>query len=337
MKHITSQAIQSDLLLLDVRSPAEFEQGHIPGARSLPLFTDDQRAEIGTLYKQVGPSTALKKGLELVGPRLVPLLEQVEEWAHRGSAIQLHCWRGGMRSNAVAQLLQFAGYEPLVIQGGYKAWRQAGQETLQLNWQFKVLTGYTGSGKTEVLQQLHSLGEQVIDLENLANHRGSSFGSLGKGQQPTSEQFHNSIWYQLMKMSTDRPVWIEDESYRIGNCHLPDTLFEKMKNADWVRMEIPKAHRLEHSIALYGKATKDQLEAAIRRLEKRLGGLRMQQCLEALEQNDAIRCTNYLLDYYDKSYNKSLAARDAAKGRTLTFDHANHLQIAKTLQKLHDE
>lgn len=337
MKSISPLELRSDLLLLDVRSPAEFEQGHIPGAKSLPLFTNEQRAEVGTLYKQKGAAFAFKKGLELVGPRMLPLMEQVEEWASAGTGIQLHCWRGGMRSHAVAQLLSFAGYQPFVLEGGYKAWRNAGNALLNQEWKLRVLTGYTGSKKTEILQHLQELGEQIIDLESLAHHRGSSFGALGNGQQPTSEHFHNRIWQQLMQMSTDQVVWIEDESYRIGQCHLPDALFEKMKAAHWVRIEIPKTHRLQHSIARYGHAPKEELEAAIRRLEKRLGGLRMQQCLEALAQDDAIRCTDYLLDYYDKSYNRSLISRDASKGQSLVFDHSDPRQIAYTLQALPHE
>jgi tRNA 2-selenouridine synthase len=325
-------------LLLDVRSPSEYEQGHIPQARSLPLFSDEERAVVGTLYKKKGKKIAIRKGLELIGPKMYSLVEQVDQMLEADEQkIHLYCWRGGMRSSSVALLLHTAGFNVSVLEGGYKAYRRWGTQLLEQDWNLRIITGHTGSGKTEVLQQLSSLGQQVLDLEGLANHRGSSFGALGKEAQPSTEHFHNLIVDHLISLSIDRPVWLEDESIRIGKCHIPENFFLKMKECKWYRLERGRQNRIEHIIQLYGDAPKEEIAEAILRLEKRLGNMRTKECLSALNAKDEQLCTDLLLDYYDKFYEKSMQKRENSNGRTLSCENEGFTDIAKTLIKIDNE
>ena len=221
-------------ILIDVRSPSEYKSGHIPGSHNLPLFSDDERAVVGTTYKQVGSDAAVRRGLQLVSPKLNTIVEEVDRMKTRygnNPKVFVHCWRGGMRSSSVAWLLTVAGYECYVIEGGYKAFRNWALNSFQPHLFVVVLSGGTGSGKTAVLQALRDKhGQQVIDLETLANHRGSAFGHLNMGNQPTQEMFENTLaiaWYQLQ---SDRAVWMENESKMIGRLSLPPSLYDMILN-----------------------------------------------------------------------------------------------------------
>ena len=173
--------------LLDVRTPAEFRQGHIPGAANLPLFSDAERAEVGTLYKQQGRQAAVLRGLALVGPRMEALAAELVTWSERsaGAPLRLHCWRGGMRSGSVAWLAQQLELPVLLLEGGYKSYRRWVLELFERPWPLRLLGGRTGCGKTELLLALRERGAAVVDLEGLAHHRGSSFGGLGLPEQPS--------------------------------------------------------------------------------------------------------------------------------------------------------
>ena len=325
----------SDALLIDVRSPTEFAKGHIPGAVHLPLFSDLEREEVGTSYKKQGKAIATRKGIEFTSVKLPQFVAKVDEWTNgEDKHLRLYCWRGGMRSGSMAWLLHTAGYRTEVLEGGYKAFRKWGSSLFRAHWNLRILTGYTGSGKTEVLQELKALGAQVIDLEDLAAHRGSSFGGLGKGVQPSTEQFQNRLIKALTKMDPELSLWLEDESIRIGQCHLPDLFFDQMKESQWVRMERPREFRLKHLVDLYGSADPLELEQAIRRLQKRLGGERMNECLHELGQGALQRTAALLLDYYDKSYELSMKERDPDLGTALEFKKENHQAIARTLRNL---
>ena len=178
--------------LLDVRSPAEFEQGHIPGAINVALFTNEERARVGTIYKTQGKDEAVLEGLRIVGPKMASIVEQALELAPERK-LKVHCWRGGMRSGSVGWLLRQAGFSVEVLNGGYKAYRQKVLQELANPFNFVVVGGPTGSGKTHVLKALQNSGEQVIDLEGLAHHRGSAFGHMGLEEQPSSEYFENLL------------------------------------------------------------------------------------------------------------------------------------------------
>ncbi|HEU4717669.1 MAG TPA: tRNA 2-selenouridine(34) synthase MnmH, partial [Bacteroidia bacterium] len=195
----------------DVRSPAEFAGGHIPGAFNIPLFTNEERAAVGTIYKQQGNEAAVLKGLEFVGPKMTAFILKARENAP-GKKIAVHCWRGGMRSASMAWLFETAGMEVLLLSGGYKAYRNFVLSNTGRKFDLRVVGGETGSGKTDILHELARKGEQVLDLEGLARHKGSSYGAIGQDPQPTVEQFENDFVHALTKLDPSRPVWIEDES-----------------------------------------------------------------------------------------------------------------------------
>ncbi|RPI68717.1 MAG: tRNA 2-selenouridine(34) synthase MnmH, partial [Ignavibacteriae bacterium] len=172
-------------MLIDVRSPGEYDHGHIPGAVNIPLFTDHERAVVGTSYKQDSPEAAMDVALKIVGPKLYGYVEQVR-LSTDDKRLTLYCWRGGMRSSSMAWLFRTVGYDVDVLPGGYKAYRRRVHEVLEYPWNFAVIGGRTGSGKTKVLKILHDAGEQVLDLEAIAHHKGSAFGALNQPPQPTT-------------------------------------------------------------------------------------------------------------------------------------------------------
>ena len=294
--------------ILDVRAPAEYAQGHIPGALSLPLFTDEERARIGTIYKQVNPEKAVLLGLDFFGPKMRRMVEEAKKLAP-GQEVRLHCWRGGMRSGAVQWLLELGGLHVNLLDKGYKDYRRWALAEMARPRQLRVLGGATGSGKTAVLHALAAQGEPVLDLEKLANHQGSSFGSLGQPPQPTQEQFENDLAAALAKLPDDRPIWVEDESRTIGGLGIPAAFFEQMRAAPLVVLDVPSAARVQYLAADYGRHDAGGLAAAVLRLRKRLGGLVTKEALGAIADGDMPRMVELVLAYYDKSYGYGLEGR----------------------------
>jgi tRNA 2-selenouridine synthase len=330
--------------VLDVRSPAEYAQAHIPGAYSLPLFSDEERKVVGTAYKQQSREVAIKIGLDYFGPKMRFIVEEAERLvrshAYRQEGQQsvvnsnftaadsglgtqnselgtpdsrlvlLHCWRGGMRSAAIAWLLDLYGFKVVALIGGYKKFRHYVIESFQYPFQFKILGGYTGSGKTEVLDQLQQKGEVVIDLENLANHKGSAFGSLGMPKQPSQEMFENLLAIALRKQKDiSTPIWLEDESQRIGLTNIPQSIWSNMRKSPVYFLDIPFEQRLQYIVQWYGQQNKESMIEAIQRIQKRLGGLETKMAIEYLQQNNYTESFRILLKYYDKYYFKGLHNR----------------------------
>ncbi len=296
--------------VLDVRTPSEFAKGHIPGAFNLPLFSDQERAIVGTLYKKQGRHESVLKGLELVGPKLADLARQARQRSV-DNRVLVHCWRGGMRSSSVAWLLQTSGIKASVLEGGYKAYRASFREQLEsVPWKFLVLGGPTGSGKTEVLQALSSLGAQVLDLEGIAHHKGSAFGALGQEPQPTTEQFENELHAAFNNLNSNEPVWVEGESHNIGHVFVPDGLFNLLQHSPLVMFQIPAPLRVNRLVKEYGCFDSELLAPSLLKIRKRLGGLKTREALEALERKDYRRVAEITLKYYDKGYAHSLARRN---------------------------
>lgn len=294
--------LSAGLPIVDVRSPGEHARGHIPGAHSMPLFSNEERAVVGTLYKQAGRDAAVLEGLRIVGPRLAVLVEQARAVAPDGR-IGVHCWRGGERSGSVAWLLDKAGFAQVItLQHGYKAFRQHVLAQLERPVELRVLGGYTGSGKTETLGQLRALGAQVIDLEALAHHKGSSFGALGEPPQPSTEHFENRLWQALSQLDPDRPCWVEDESRTIGRVALPVTFFEHMQRAPMVFALMPVEERVQRLVADYGGFPREELAESIRRIARRVGPQHARHALEALEADDLPEVARTVLRYYDRAY-----------------------------------
>lgn len=303
--------LQLSTVILDVRSPSEFDQGHIPGAISFPLFSDAERAEVGTCYKQQGRDQAVELGFALAGPKFASFIRQAKALIP-DRQIRLHCWRGGMRSEAVAWVLTMGGFEVSLLAGGYKAFRRWVQDQFEIPKPIVLLGGMTGTGKTAILTELATQGSQVLDLEALANHRGSSFGALGLPPQPTNEQFENQVAWAWSQFDAQQPVWIEAESRRIGLCRVPNSLFQQMIAGRWVIVHRDRAERLDALVQLYGTADRQALITATERIQKRLGGLRTKQAVEFLKQGHLAEAFDLILDYYDRTYTYDLQRRQIA-------------------------
>ena len=291
--------------IVDVRSPGEFLAGHIPGAVNIPLFTDEERAKVGTLYTQNSPEEAFREGLQIAGHRMQGLVDEVNPWSTiAGKEILIHCWRGGQRSKAVAWLYNFAGTPCVRLEGGYKSYRTALHSFFkEFKFELKILGGCTGAGKTEILNVLEAKGEQVIDLEQLANHKGSAFGSIGEESQPTSEQFENNIFLACMSFDSTKPIWIENESRSIGKAHLPEGLWNAMKKSVLYTIDVDIDIRLRRALRYYSEPVNiDTLKEAFDKIHKRLGGLDYKLALEALEVGDLETAGSIALKYYDKAY-----------------------------------
>lgn len=295
--------------ILDVRSPGEFAHAHIPWALSFPLFSDGQRKEVGTTYKQIGREAAIKLGLDFFGPAMRNFVERAEEIAlqYHTRKIFIHCWRGGIRSAAMAWLLNLYGFEVYLLKGGYKVFRNWVLDQFAIQRQFLVLGGYTGSGKTELLQRLAASGQPVIDLEGLAHHKGSAFGHLGNIPQPSVEMFENQLAVRLWNGGemAPSPIWLEAESQRIGWLNLPNAFFQQVKDAPVLFLDIPFEQRLERIVADYGRFEKEALVQSVMRIRKRLGGLETKNCISFLIENNLKEAFAILLRYYDKWYDKS--------------------------------
>lgn len=334
----------SNYLIIDVRSPGEYMHAHILGAFSLPIFTDDERAQIGTTYKQDSRASAIKLGLPFFGTKLLGMIESVEEWVtqfekinNEKPTILVHCWRGGMRSAAVAWLLDLYGFKTEQLTGGYKSYRKWVLAQFEINYSMKVLGGYTGSGKTEILHQLQKSKLPIIDLEGLANHKGSAFGALGQNEQVSQEQFENNLADALYKVSGIHDYfWIEDESQRIGTNMLPMSFFKNLRNSICYFIDIPFDSRLKFIAQGYGRFEVTDLIAATLRIQKRLGGLETKTVVNLLIEKNIEAAFDILLKYYDKFYLKNIEAATIPKFKieTLNVDSVDPIQNATLLMHL---
>ncbi|MEM8679026.1 MAG: tRNA 2-selenouridine(34) synthase MnmH [Planctomycetota bacterium] len=290
--------------VVDVRSPGEFHRGHIPQASNLPLLDDAERCEIGTLYKRSGRAAAIARGHELVDPKIESMVAGFQQLAPDGRLL-LHCWRGGLRSEAVAQLLRERGLSPQTLKGGYRAYRRDVHQRLGMKRPLVVLGGLTGTGKTEVLGELRALGEQVVDLEQLASHRGSAFGALGRPAQPTVEHFENQLAELWSGFDPGRLVWIEDESRKIGRVVIPEPIWAQMRAAPVIRIAVEREARVHFLVEQYGDLPLPGLLQATESIQKRLGPQRLQLATRALHAGDLCDFVRIVLEYYDQAYSRS--------------------------------
>jgi tRNA 2-selenouridine synthase len=256
--------------IIDVRAPAEYAEDHIPGAISLPVLDDAQRAEVGTIYKQQSPFLARKLGAALVARNAASHLEGALRDRPGGWQPLIYCWRGGQRSGSFASILSQIGWRVETIAGGYKAWRRLVSDALYdgpAPARVVVLDGNTGSAKTEVLNLLPAYGVQVIDLEGLARHRGSLFGAMST--QPSQKAFEGALAMALARLDPARPVVVEAESIRIGNLFLPPKLYGAMQAAPRIAIDTPLEARAAYLVTAYADLIADPA-----RLEQVIGQLR---------------------------------------------------------------
>ena len=295
--------------LFDVRSPAEYSHGHIPQAMSLPLFSDSERAAVGTAYSRQGADAAVQLGLEYAGPQLAQKLLQAKQCASTRE-ICLHCWRGGMRSQSMAWLLETGGFTVHLLTGGYRAYRNLVREDLARPRPVLVLGGMTGCGKTDILLSMREQGGQIIDLEGLANHRGSAFGAVGLGAQPSNEHMENLLHAQWRALDPSRPVWLEDESQRIGSVHLDASFFAHLEQGPLVSIDLPEAARIKRLLRIYTSGDfQDDLLTCLVRIRKRLGDTAFQHCTAAVASGDYPSAVQGILHYYDKAYLRQMSYR----------------------------
>jgi tRNA 2-selenouridine synthase len=301
--------------VIDVRSEGEYTHAHIPGAHNLPLFNDEERKVVGTIYKQQSRESAIKKGLAYFGPKMNQMISFIEEIKTNSEdkIVLVHCWRGGMRSGGVAWLLDLYGFKVYTLVGGYKEFRNWTLKQFEKDWNFNILGGYTGSGKTITLDSLKQKGEAVIDLEGIAGHKGSAFGRIGLPPQDSVEMFENKLAIELHQSSEKQKgknIWLEDESQRIGSVSIPHMLWNTIRKKNIYFLVIPFEKRLDYLVETYGKLDKFELGDAIKRIEKKLGGLETKTAIDFLESDNIKDCFSILLNYYDKLYKKSLEKRE---------------------------
>lgn len=318
------------LPVVDVRSEKEFEEGHIPGAVNIPILKNEERVAVGTDYKEKGQAEAIKTGFRLVGPRFLEIINHAERVAD-GRELLVHCWRGGMRSGNFCQVLDMAKLKTHQLQGGYKAYREKAVASYGMPMNLHVIGGYTGSGKSEILRALRDCGEQIIDLEGLANHKGSAFGGLMMPPQPTTEQFQNELFERLIALDTSRRVWVEDESIAVGKIFLPQDFWRQMTTATVYELDVEKSVRIQRLVREYGHADKEEFLAAMTNITKKLGGQHFKEAKEKLFADDMAATIEILLTYYDKAYRTGLEKKKHRIKSTIFWDGGNAGECARNL------
>jgi tRNA 2-selenouridine synthase len=322
VEDFVSDSLNNSSVVIDVRSEGEFEKAHFPGALNVPLLNNEHRKLIGTLYKQQGREVAIQKGFEVVGPLFHSLIQECIRVADN-RVILFYCWRGGMRSNIMAWLLQTAGAQVKVLKGGYKAYRNWVLTKLEQPQKIIIIDGKTGSGKTELLHRLQEKGEQIIDLEGLANHKGSSFGSLGQPDQPSQEHFENLLGYHLAACDSSKVIWMENESKSIGKIFLPVNFYKNIKCTLFVELLVDKSIRNKRLEIEYGCFTTDELIECTERLTKRMGGQHVKAAIENLRLGNKTEWIDLLLTYYDKNYEHGKLNNNPSERISLEFDWQN--------------
>ena len=293
--------------LVDVRSPGEYAQGHWPGAINIPLFSDAERAEVGTTYKREGRLPAIHLGLAMTGPKLSHLAKELDKLRNQGDP-RIYCWRGGMRSASVAWLAEQIDLKPTRLDGGYKSYRRWVLSRFDQPFPLRVMGGRTGTGKTDLLLALEQRGVAVIDLEGLAHHRGSSFGGLGLPPQPSTEHYENKLAEVLDRhqLAQARSIWLEAESIQVGRCRIPKGLFAQMQQAPVLEIQRNLDERVKQLVQVYGHQGGELLADATQRISRRLGPQRTAEALKAIEQSDWSQACRAMLDYYDRCYDHEL-------------------------------
>lgn len=329
-------ALRNSITILDVRSPKEYLKGHIPGALNMPLFNDEERAVVGTKYTRQGKDLAVLAGLEFVGPKLADMVRFARKKVNTHGEIGVHCWRGGMRSASIAWLLETAGFKVYLLRGGYKAYRTYLREEIEKQpADIRVLGGMTGTGKTEILHKMHEIGCQTIDLEGIANHKGSAFGGIGMQPQPYAEMFENILFDQWQNFDFCKPIWIEDESKNIGQVAIFTELFSKMREAPLYRIIIPKEYRVKRLVKEYASFGNDLISDALDKIERRLGCDNYKLCKQALQEKDFFKIADITLTYYDKAYLIQNQKRDAGKTIDIQLEYDNPKETATYLKNIH--
>lgn len=321
-----------ELPIIDVRAPIEYNKGHIPGAINIPLFTNRERANVGLCYKNSGKDCAVELGLEIVGPKLSSFVKKCKEISPT-KEIKVYCARGGMRSSSFSWLLETSGFKSVYrLERGYKAYRNCVVNFFKGDYELKVLSGMTGSGKTDILLEMEKLGLQVVDLEGFANHRGSAFGAVGKEPETSTEKYENSIYNKIMTFDLSKPIWVEDESRNVGKVLIPPPFFKTMERSHRYVVELPievRAERLAKDYTGYGdKTLLDSLNIIKKRLSERYPKI-----VEYIKSGNYKEAAILILPYYDKSYKNGIARRNQTITEYLEIKDDNPKKSAKYIKE----
>jgi tRNA 2-selenouridine synthase len=298
--------------LIDVRSPSEYYKGHMPNSINIPLFDNDERSIIGTIYKKEGREKAVIEGLKFFEKKMEFLLDSlfmnidsyknIPNNSNNQLFIRIYCSRGGMRSQSIAWLLEKFKLNIVTLNGGYKIYRRWVLDSFLKKMNIVVIGGKTGTGKTRLLALLEKYNYQTIDLEGFACHRGSTFGGLGMKDQPSNEQFENIIAEKLNLFNCNKNIFVEAESANIGKCKIPHELFNQMKNSRRIEILRSESNRLVELIETYSVFKKEELQESVLRIKKRLGPQRTKIALESINNEKWDLVCKAVLDYYDKCY-----------------------------------
>ena len=299
-------------LLIDVRSPSEYYKGHMPNSINIPLFDNDERSIIGTIYKKEGRKKAVIEGLKFFEKKMESLLDNlfmnidfhknINNNNDNELFIRIYCSRGGMRSQSIAWLLEKYKLNPITLNGGYKTYRRWVLDCFTRKWNIVIIGGKTGSGKTRLLSLLEKYKYQTIDLEGFACHRGSTFGGLGMKEQPSNEQYENKIAEKLNTFKTIKNIFVEAESANIGKCKVPHEFFKQMKESRRIEILRSESNRLDELIETYSVFKKEELKDSVLRIKKRLGPQRTKIALDSIDNEKWDLVCRSVLDYYDRCY-----------------------------------
>lgn len=328
--------LSDEIPVIDVRTPDEFAKGHIANAINIPLFSNEERAIVGTKYKNASREKAIITGLEFVGPKIAVFAKRALKIA-KGRKLLIYCWRGGMRSESMAWLFRSVDVEVARLIGGYKAYRNYGKEMLARDYKLEVLGGKTGSGKTEILYEIQKNGEQMVDLEGLAHHKGSAFGFIHQKAQQVNENFENALIEEFRKLDLSKRIWLEDESKNIGRNFIPDELFTQMKANNLIFIEMPIKCRVDRLVKEYADTDISDIELALNKIQKRLGFDNYKKAQDFLDDKDFASFTEMMLVYYDKAYLNSLNKREEKDIKRIEIKEDNAVETAKYLISFVDE
>ncbi|MFW6359160.1 MAG: tRNA 2-selenouridine(34) synthase MnmH [Chroococcales cyanobacterium] len=301
--------------IIDVRSPAEYAEDHLPNAINLPVLNNEERAKVGTIYKQISPFEARKIGSSLVAKNISSHLNTHFASKEKDYSPLVYCWRGGQRSNSLAHILTQVGWRVTVLEGGYKTYRTYVREELKRltpQLSYKILCGLTGSGKTYLLQQLSQQGGQVLDLEGLANHRGSLLGQVWENQlqlQPSQKRFESLLLQKLKEFDCHKPVWVESESNTIGEIHVPSQLWKEMKRSPCIEIQLPLEERVKWLLQEYSHLTKNLnlLKYKLQWLTSRHGKKKIEEWYSLIDSSQLDSFVkDILINHYDPAYQRSV-------------------------------
>ncbi len=335
IEDVSSESLSGFDAVIDVRSPSEFAEDRAPGAINLPVLSDDERAEVGTIYTQESPFKARRLGAALVSANTARHLQGPLADKPKSFSALVYCWRGGMRSNAFATVLAAVGWRIAVLEGGYQRWRRtvvAGLDATAPQLDLVLVDGRTGTAKTAVLHALVERGEQVIDLEGLANHRGSAFGAFQDRDQPSQKAFESALWSAMRDFDPARPVFVEAESSLVGRRRVPNALWAAMKAARRIEIAAPLSARAAFLTRAYADIAgdPDTLTAAIEKLRGRHANADIDAWIALARSGEAEALAAALMQaHYDPAYAR---ARERHGGRISATVEAGRLDAAGVRQ-----